>query len=53
MIPYSKGLTGQDLNVGLIYIVAITGFTTLAILWAAGRRATSTHWSAPCEPPPR
>ncbi len=32
VLPYTKGLTGQNLNVGLIYIVAITGFTTLAIL---------------------
>jgi NADH-quinone oxidoreductase subunit H len=32
VVPYTSGLTGQSLNVGLIYIVAITGFTTLAIL---------------------
>ena len=32
VLPYTDGLVGQDLNVGLIYIVAITGFTTLAIL---------------------
>ena len=32
VIPYTRGLTGQDLDIGLIYIVAITGFTTLAIL---------------------
>jgi NADH-quinone oxidoreductase subunit H len=38
VIPYTKGWTGQDLNVGLIYIVAITGFTVLSILlggWAS------------------
>jgi len=38
VIPYTSGWTGQDLNVGLIYIVAITGFTVLAILiggWAS------------------
>ena len=32
VLPYTRGLTGQDLNVGLIYIIAVTGFTTLAIL---------------------
>jgi NADH-quinone oxidoreductase subunit H len=32
VMPYSKGFTPRDLDVGLIYIVAITGFTTLAIL---------------------
>jgi NADH-quinone oxidoreductase subunit H len=32
VIPYTKGLMPTDLNVGLIFIVAITGFTTLAIL---------------------
>jgi NADH-quinone oxidoreductase subunit H len=38
VIPYTKGWTGQDLNVGLIYIVAITSFTVLSILlggWAS------------------
>ncbi len=32
VIPYTKGWTDQNLNVGLIYIVAITSFTVLAIL---------------------
>jgi NADH-quinone oxidoreductase subunit H len=32
VMPYTKGFTPRDLDVGLIYIVAITGFTTLAIL---------------------
>ncbi len=32
VMPYSKGFTPRDLDVGLIYIVAVTGFTTLAIL---------------------
>jgi len=38
VIPYTKGWIGQDLNVGIIYIVAITSFTVLAILlggWAS------------------
>lgn len=37
-MPYTKGFTPADLNVGLIYIVAITSFTTMAILlggWAS------------------
>ncbi len=37
-MPYTKGFTPADLNVGLLYIVAVTGFTTLAILlggWAS------------------
>jgi len=32
VMPYTKGFTPRDLNVGLIYIVAVTGFTTIAIL---------------------
>lgn len=32
VVPYTKGMQGQDLNVGIIFLVAITGFTTLAIL---------------------
>ena len=32
VLPYTNGLTGADLNVGIIFIVAITGFTTMAIL---------------------
>jgi len=38
VIPYTKGWTSQDLNIGIIYIVAVTSFTTLAILiggWAS------------------
>jgi len=38
VIPYTKGWTGQNLNVGLLYIVAITSFTVLSILlggWAS------------------
>ena len=32
VLPYTEGLTGASLDVGIIFIVAITGFTTLAIL---------------------
>jgi NADH-quinone oxidoreductase subunit H len=38
VLPYTKGWIGRDLNVGIIYIVAVTGFTVLAILlggWAS------------------
>jgi NADH-quinone oxidoreductase subunit H len=38
VLPYTLGFTPQDLNVGLIYLVAITSFTVLAILvggWAS------------------
>jgi len=38
VIPYTRGWTGQNLNVGIIYIVAVTSFTVLAILiggWAS------------------
>jgi NADH-quinone oxidoreductase subunit H len=38
VLPYTKGLVATSLNVGVIFIVAITGFTTLAILlggWAS------------------
>ncbi len=38
VMPYTKGFTPGDLNVGLIYIVAVTSFTTMAILlggWAS------------------
>jgi len=37
-MPYTKGFTPADLNVGLIYIVAVTSFTTMAMLlggWAS------------------
>ena len=32
VIPYTGGMTAANLDVGLIFIVAITGFTTMAIL---------------------
>lgn len=38
VLPYTNGLQAADLDVGIIFLVAITGFTTLAILlggWAS------------------
>ena len=32
VLPYTQGLTATSLDIGLIFIVAITGFTTMAIL---------------------
>jgi len=34
VIPFDKGMVVQDLNVGILYIIAITGFTVIAILTA-------------------
>jgi len=34
VLPYTRGLSATDLNVGVIFLVAITGFTTLSILVA-------------------
>ncbi|NJO00232.1 MAG: NADH-quinone oxidoreductase subunit H [Anaerolineales bacterium] len=41
MIPFAPGFVGADLNVALIYIVAIGGFGTLSILmggWASNNK---------------
>ena len=41
VMPYTDGLVATDLDVGLIFIVAITGFTTLAILlggWSSNNK---------------
>ncbi len=41
VIPFDKGVVVQDLNVGLLYIVAITSFTVIAILtagWSSNNR---------------
>jgi NADH-quinone oxidoreductase subunit H len=38
VLPYTQGLLATDLNVGVIFLVAITSFTTLSILmggWAS------------------
>ncbi len=32
VLPYTAGITATDLNVGVIFIVAITSFTTVSIL---------------------
>ena len=34
VIPFDKGVQVQNLNVGILYIIAITGFTVIAILTA-------------------
>ncbi|HUO58068.1 MAG TPA: NADH-quinone oxidoreductase subunit NuoH [bacterium] len=34
VIPFDKGIVVQDLNIGLLYIIAITSFTVIAILSA-------------------
>ena len=41
VVPYADGLVATNLDVGLIFIVAITGFTTLAILlggWSSNNK---------------
>ena len=41
VIPFDKGVVVQDLNVGILYIVAITSFTVIAILtagWSSNNR---------------
>jgi NADH-quinone oxidoreductase subunit H len=32
VVPYTKGMMAADLDIGLIFVVAITSFTTMAIL---------------------
>jgi NADH-quinone oxidoreductase subunit H len=34
VIPFGRGLVGQDLNVGVLYLVAIGSLTTIAVLMA-------------------
>lgn len=34
VIPFDKGMVVQDLNIGVLYVIAITGFTVIAILTA-------------------
>ena len=34
VIPFDKGMVVQDLNIGVLYIIAITSFTVIAILSA-------------------
>jgi NADH-quinone oxidoreductase subunit H len=34
VIPFDKGMVVQDLNIGILYVIAITGFTVIAILSA-------------------
>jgi NADH-quinone oxidoreductase subunit H len=34
VIPFDQGVVVQDLNVGILYVIAITGFTVVAILTA-------------------
>jgi len=34
VIPFDRGVSVQDLNIGILYVIAITGFTVIAILSA-------------------
>jgi NADH-quinone oxidoreductase subunit H len=34
VIPFGRGLVGQDLNIGVLYLVAIGSLTTIAVLMA-------------------
>lgn len=43
VLPYTDGLTAASLDVGIIFIVAITSFTTLAIL--LGGWSSRNKWS--------
>src|SRR5579885_2395751 len=32
VIPFDKGMVVQDLNIGILYVIAITSFTVLGVL---------------------
>ncbi|MBU1877669.1 MAG: NADH-quinone oxidoreductase subunit H, partial [Chloroflexi bacterium] len=34
VIPFGKGMQGVDLNIGVLYIIALSGFTTVSMLMA-------------------
>lgn len=41
VVPFGKGLIARDLNIGVIYIVAITSFTVISLLmagWASNNK---------------
>jgi NADH-quinone oxidoreductase subunit H len=41
VIPFGKGLIARDLNIGIVYIVAITSFTVISLLmagWASNNK---------------
>jgi NADH-quinone oxidoreductase subunit H len=41
VIPFGKGLVARDLNIGIIYILAITSFTVISLLtagWASNNK---------------
>jgi len=41
VIPFGKGLVARDLNIGVVYIVAITSFTVISLLmagWASNNK---------------
>ena len=41
VIPFGKGLIARDLNIGIVYIIAITSFTVISLLmagWASNNK---------------
>lgn len=41
VIPFGKGLVARDLNIGIVYIIAITSFTVISLLmagWASNNK---------------
>ena len=53
VIPFAPGLFGQDFNIGLLYLFAVSGLTVVGLLMGGWSRSTSTRCSAGCGRRPR
>ena len=48
VMPFARNTYLVNLNVGILYIIAVSSMSTIAIFMAGGLRQTSTRCSAQC-----
>ena len=53
VVPISEGWSISNINVGVLFLFAISSLSVYGIIMAAGLRTPNIHFSPPCARPPK